>query len=172
VAVSLFKRSGEIIEWGCKWESGGLDLYHAIAAALDDKKITAKFPYRVVELLEPYRTSSRDLARLVDALSFDAAAVIQKEFAHVLSRQSAPGQANAMRADLEPKLNLFLVKTAENWDILTASDKRPIDSKCQHLLKAIIGLCQTVAFAHRTRDKDSQSTASQALLPAERQTQS
>ncbi|MDO8945354.1 MAG: type III-B CRISPR-associated protein Cas10/Cmr2, partial [Desulfobacterales bacterium] len=33
VAVTLFKRSGETNEWGAKWDSGGLDLYCALADA-------------------------------------------------------------------------------------------------------------------------------------------
>ena len=31
VAVTLFKRSGETIEWGVKWDDGGLELYDALS---------------------------------------------------------------------------------------------------------------------------------------------
>ncbi len=158
VAVTLFKRSGETIEWGTKWESGGLDLYDAIASALDAGTLSGKFPYRVVELLDPYRTSGSGLARLDDANGFDAATVIEKEFAHAVSRQSAPGQAEIVRADLGPKLTGFLTKVAEGCDKPTPAGKRAADSKCQRLLAELIGLCQTVAFAHRTRnEQDAES---------------
>src|ERR1035441_1892046 len=60
VAVTLFKRSGETIEWGCKWAGGGLELYRAIADALNAKKLSAKFPYRAAELLLPYLTRSEE----------------------------------------------------------------------------------------------------------------
>ena len=154
VAVTLFKRSGETIEWGCKWESGGLELYRAIAEALADKELSAKFPYRFVELLEPYRTSGNGLARQDDAESFETASVIHKEFDHAVLRQSAPGKANTVRENLQPKLTAFLEKLAGNWDKLTAEDKRPAKTKCQTLLESLIGLCQTVAFAHRTRSEN------------------
>ena len=151
VAVTLFKRSGETIEWGCKWESGGLELYRAIAKALADKQLSAKFPYRFVELLEPYRTSGNGLTRQDDAESFEAASVIHREFDHAVSRQSASGLANTVRENLQPKLTAFLEKLAGNWDELAAEGKRPVKTKCQTLLESLIGLCQTVAFAHRTR---------------------
>lgn len=151
VAVSLFKRSGETIEWGTKWESGGLELYRAIAVALDAGQLSGKFPYRVVELLEPYLTSGPGLARQTDADTFDAAAVIQKEFAHAVSRQSAPGQARTVLAGLEPRLTAFLARLVADWDKSAKENKPPSDSKCQRMLNALIGLCQTAAFAHRTR---------------------
>ena len=154
VAVTLFKRSGETIEWGCKWESGGLELYRAIADALANKELSAKFPYRFVELLEPYQTSGNGLARQDDAESFEAASVIHREFDHAVSRQSASGLANTVRENLQPKLTAFLEKLAGNWDKLTAEDKRPDKTKGQTLLESLIGLCQTVAFAHRTRSEN------------------
>jgi hypothetical protein len=150
VAITLFKRSGEIIHWGTKWDSGGLELYRAIAEALDAGNLSAKFTYRVVELLEPYRTTQHGLSRQEDADSFDAMAVIQKEFVHAISRQSAPGRTDSLRADLEPLLRDFLGKVAAEWDGSATAGKLPSDSKCQRLLNAVIGLCQTVAFAHRT----------------------
>jgi len=56
VAVTLFKRSGETIEWGCKWDNGGLDLYRALAQALRSDQLSNKFPYRFAELLSAYVT--------------------------------------------------------------------------------------------------------------------
>src|SRR5205085_9339513 len=46
VAVSLFKRSGETIEWGCKWADGGLEAYRTMADALAKDVISSKLPYR------------------------------------------------------------------------------------------------------------------------------
>jgi hypothetical protein len=148
----VFKRSGEITEWGCKWDSGGLALYGAVMEAIASNAVSSKFPHRVVELLEPYLTEGRGLARQADAESFDAVAVIQKEFAHAISRQSTPGQTNAVQADLEPKLTALLSKLANECDERMAERNGRAESKAQSLLRALIGLCQTVAFAHRTTD--------------------
>lgn len=131
VAVSLFKRSGEITEWGTQWLSGGLALYQQIAQLLDERKLTAKFPHRVCQLLEPYRNHGR----LSDTSDFNAAAIIRKEFAFAVSRQSKPGTAQANETSLIPKLNEYLGALGEDP---------------QTLLAALIGLCTTVAFAHRT----------------------
>jgi CRISPR-associated protein Cas10/Cmr2 subtype III-B len=87
VAVTLFKRSGETIEWGCKWEGGGLDFYRALADALDAEQLSAKFPYRVVELLAAYLTETTPLVRDAKTVqpvpNFPANEIIRREFAHV-----------------------------------------------------------------------------------------
>lgn len=137
VAVSLFKRSGEITEWGAKWDSGGLALYDAIALALESKALSGKFPHRVCELLEPYRTQRTGLSKQSDAPDFDAVALIRQEFAHAISRQSATGKAKENEASLLPLLAAYLEK---------------LGTDPQTLLTALDGLCTTVAFAHRTRD--------------------
>lgn len=134
VAVSLFKRSGEIAEWGTKWESGGLALYEAIAEALDDGSLTTKFPHRVCQLIEPYR----NCGHLTDASGFAAAAIVREEFGFAISRQSQAGKAKANEASLLPRLDEYLGTLGDDP---------------QTLLQAIDGLCTAVAFAHRTRNE-------------------
>lgn len=137
----MFKRSGEIAEWGCQWQSHGLGLYQAIAARLDSEALTAKFPHRVCQLLEPYLTTRADLSKLSDATDFDAtvSAIIEREFAHAVSRQSQQGTAEANAQALLPLLREYL-------EHLTTTSDSPAQTK----LQALIGLCTTVAFAHRT----------------------
>ena len=138
VAVTLMKRSGEITEWGAKWQSGGLELYAAIAQALDAGSVSAKFPHRVCQLLEPYRHRTDEISAIQDTPDFDATATIRKEFAFAISRQSAPGMQRENDNALLPKLD----------DYLTALGSTP-----QTVLKALDGLCTAVAFAHRTRNQ-------------------
>lgn len=152
VAVSLFKRSGETIEWGSKWESGGLKLYEVIADALDAGQLSGKFPHRAIELLEPYQTSGHQ----EDVDSFDVVAVINKEFAHAVSRQSASGHATTVWANLKPKLFTFMTNLDSDWEKSKVEDKQPAETKRQRTLNSLIGLCQTVAFAHHTRDNDAE----------------
>ncbi len=137
VAVSLFKRSGEITEWGTKWQSGGLALYQKIADLLDEGKLSAKFSHRVCQLLEPYL--AKGAAK--DADDFKADEVIKLEFAHAISRQSAQSQAKDNEAALSSLLNDYLGKLGD---------------APQTLLTALIGLCTTVAFAHRTKSNSAE----------------
>ena len=149
VAVTLFKRFGETIEWGCKWAGGGLQLYRTLAEALDAGKLSGKFPYRFAELLSPYLTESTALvaaagtARPISA--FSAAEVIQEEFKHTLGRQRGP----AFPSEREAR-DLFLTNLTDALNGYLSILKGE-NSDAQ--LRSVVGLCQTVAFAHRTRSE-------------------
>jgi CRISPR-associated protein Cmr2 len=138
VAVTLMKRSGEITEWGTKWSSGGLALYQAIASALKDRAVSAKFPHRICQLLEPYRNQFGIAEQLDNATDFKASEIIQQEFAFTISRQSEHGKAKANATWLEPLLASYL---------------KNLGTDPQLLLQAVDGLCTTVAFARRTSNE-------------------
>jgi CRISPR-associated protein Cmr2 len=153
VAVTLMKRSGEIIEWGAKW-TRGLAFYDALAAGLDSKRLSSKFPHRFAELLEAYVTESTPLARdrqpVQPVAGFPVDDLLRTEIGHCLSRQRGP----AYPKDLEAARN-------QDTKILRALDDYLeslnavgwIDS--ERRLQSVIGLCQTVAFAHRTDGRAS-----------------
>ena len=148
VAVTLFKHSGETIKWGTKWESGGLALYRTIAAALEFEQLSGRFPYQFIKLLSSYITESTPLEKADEKASgavqtvdaFRVAEVVRQEFNHALSGQRGPkfqkevGEQviSKLRADLDHYLASFKAKTPEEQ------------------IQSLIGLCQTVAFAHRT----------------------
>ena len=136
VAVTLFKRSGETIEWGAKWDSGGFEFYRALAAALQTEQLSSKFPYRVVELLEPYLTQQTGLARTMPVPGFDKVTneIIRREFAVACSRQRGPAWTSGVAEPLLSLLDHYVAKLGE-------TEKK---------VRAVIGLCQTVAFANRT----------------------
>ena len=145
VAVTLMKRSGEILEWGCRWESGGLELLSAVQNALAENALSAKFPHRVVELLEPYLTQPTGLTRMKADAGFNGSVeeIIKQEVATALKRQKGGSWNDAIPALLIEKLSSYLRKLAEPQD----------------KIQGVIGLMQTAAFAHRTRtesDKNSQ----------------
>ena len=178
VAVSLFKRSGEITEWGCKW-GGGLALYDALFHAIADQSVSSKFPYRVVELLKPYLAATSSLAptALQAAPDFDAVAVIQREFAHVLDRQALDKKSPSYAALVlhtqtdaaSPSLlttYLTGVKTEATRkladaraDVAKWAERSPAErhrletAPTNDPLTALIGLCQTVAFNERNLPK-------------------
>jgi hypothetical protein len=169
VAVTLMKRSGEMIEWGAKWD-GGLDLYQALARALEADEISSKFPHRFAELLEAYTTDSTPLVKATESVEevkdFPVDDIIRREFDHCLSRQRGTRfprekeKADDFLDRLHRALDNYLAS-------LSARDQcNPSDaSLTEPRLRALIGLCQTVAFAHRTSadsSNDSEPKGNQA----------
>ena len=154
VAVTLMKRSGEIIEWGAKWD-GGLALYVALADGLDSNQLSSKFPHRFAELLEAFVSESTPLAR--DRRSVQPVAdlpvddLLRRELERCLSRQRGPAYpkdwdaARVLDSEILGALNNYLDALTEAK--CTASEER---------LRSIIELCQTVAFAHRTGGRASE----------------
>ena len=165
VAVTLFKRSGECIEWGCKWASGGLELYADIAQALNSGAVSSKFPHRVVELLEPYIAQKTGLqwdaikklepeaaesaARELDVQAFEKQVdkIIQREFSIVCSRQQGPNRSPELTQKLQTSLADYLSDLKEQESTKTKLPKVAVSTP---MLQGVIGLCQTVAFANRT----------------------
>ncbi len=140
LSVTLLKRSGEISHWGSKWDTGGIEIYRLIADNLKPGGLSAKFPHRVCQLLEPYVTTDKGLSKQTNAPGFDAIPIIQKEFAHAAKRQGS----KAIADQLEGPLNSYL---------------NHLGSDPQTLLTSVIGLCTTVAFADRTKPAEKQTTA-------------
>lgn len=133
-AVTLLKRSGEMVLWGAGWESNGLALHEAVFQALAAGWLSTRFPHRVCELLNPYLNHASGLRQRQDAPGFDAHAVIRLEFSHALERQGKKDAAAA--AQLLQKLDDYLSR---------------VPPSPQLALQAVIGLCQSVAFIHRNR---------------------
>ena len=160
VAVNLCKRSGEIIEWGAKWDSGGLELYQALAAALKGDELSAKFPHRLIALLEPYTQLGTvepytqlgtGLTRRSTSEDFEAKAeeIVGRDFGTVCERQRGQAFPRGQAADFQKK---FADLLKNYWGALGAASKpggAPVSAEAK--IRTLIGLCQTVAFAHRTR---------------------
>jgi len=138
VAVTLMKRSGEIGKWGCQWESGGIDLYEKIDALSEGDEISAKFPHRVCELLEPYRNFNKGLSRQEDVADFKPSEVIALEFMHAAERQGSKQTVAILKKPLADYLGKI--------------------NGTQEQLSAVVGLCTTIAFA--SRNKNSKTTKS------------
>ena len=144
VNVTLLKRSGETIEWGCKWDDGGLDLYQEIASALKNEELSAKFPYRLAELLVPYLVESAPLAgkALANVPDFPVDDVVEIEFFNTLERQ---------RGKARPEFSKLSERMRPHLKAYVASLNRVgKGTKIQDKIKSFLGLCQTVAFANRT----------------------
>ena len=156
VAVSLFKRSGEITEWGCRWDSGGMALYQSISDLLHAKKLSGRFPHRVCALLDSYTNLPTELVRkiLEDAPDFDAAAIIAEEFAFAAERHGSKNTATHLIPFVEKYLSgVKRAYDADSTKRVKENRSPPSMSAIQTCLAAFIGLCTTVAFAHRTRSE-------------------
>lgn len=177
VAVSLFKRSGEIIEWGCKWDDGGLDVYYAMFKAIEDDSVSRKFPHRVAELLESYLTQAVPLtAGAMESIKdFPVLDIILREFNHALDRQGQNKQADsfsalagtasmkdnsAIRRYIEHTIRLAearLTTTKMNtakWHSLTPGERNKLEAGLvDSPISALIGLCKTVSFIERNLPK-------------------
>lgn len=55
LAVSVVKRSGEIIHWGCKWNSRAFDIYDSLSKGKGD---FSRFAYKLAGFLMPYDFAS------------------------------------------------------------------------------------------------------------------
>lgn len=149
VAVTLMKRSGEIIQWGTRWE-GGLTLYQTLRSALEEGRLSGKFCHRWIELLEAYLVERTGLMGRSSAGQTPAFTevddVIRRELEHVLSRQRGdrfpadPAERQSFLAGIRSALQTYLGALS---DAKVSSPERRLQS--------VIGLCQTCAFAHRTR---------------------
>ncbi len=140
LAVTLMKRSGEIIEWGCQWESGGLEAHQTMVAALQDEVVSKKFPHRIVELVDGYLSDDADKLGAVKPIPDFAevvTGVLQREVGIAAERQRGEAYSRESVCALQGSIEQYLKPVA--------TDRKVRD---------LIGLCQTVAFTHRTSNKN------------------
>ncbi len=93
LALAIYKRTGEIQEWGCKWGSQGLRLLKTLVALPKarekDAKSLGRFPYKLAGLLRPYGLKGA----LGDERMRD---VVLAETRHAIAQ--TPGMAGALDA--------------------------------------------------------------------------
>mgnify|MGYP001078053817 CR=1 FL=1 len=161
VAVTLLKRSGETIEWGCQWGSGGLEAYTKMMEAVQNHVVSAKFPYRIVELVDGYQTGQAEaLGSMSPADGFDQVVlqIVDMEIATAADRQRGPAYDPEAAQELRSVVLAYL--------------KHPRLRTTQDKVQALIGLCQTVAFIARSLPESSSAISdqkSETQQPAERQ---
>ena len=135
IAFSLYKRSGEILQWGCKWDSAALPLMEtldqltpmpkpdraqnghetkdatdAATAAVRQWELSERFPYALSALLQPYQLQ-RPLAISLE----DMRAIIRREVEHVMSRQGKSLQDAAKKHPEAQRQLQELQKRMHSW---------------------------------------------------------
>lgn len=97
LAVTLFKRSGEMIRWGARFDSNAFALLQILREHYRspwghpeaDTAISGRFPYRLAEVLEPYGRT--------DPITPGLKGILLREFQAVVERQT---KVDAMSATL------------------------------------------------------------------------
>jgi CRISPR-associated protein Cmr2 len=95
-AISLFKRSGEIMEWGGKWEGGAVDLYQEFIRHMSTGAVSGRFAYALEELVSPYRNSGT----MSNDGAFPTKQIAAIELERVLERQVGEPSVRAALRDL------------------------------------------------------------------------
>lgn len=85
LAVSVLKRSGEILKWGCKWNSNAFDIYSRLTERSDR---LSRFAYKLAGFLEPYALKKGDLN---DTSTMRQ--VVLEETLHTLKQTEGAGDA-------------------------------------------------------------------------------
>lgn len=105
IAINVYKRSGEIIEWGAKWDAPALTLMNRITELTRTDQLSGRFPYALAGLLQPYALKGNGQVG-------DIVEIIQHEVRHVLGRQGA-GLSAEERAALEKEIGAYLETTQD-----------------------------------------------------------
>ena len=84
LAVSVLKRSGEILKWGCKWDSAAFDIYDRLT---EQSGKLSRFAYKLAGFLEPYALKKGDLGE-----SNDMRQVVLEETLHTLKQTEGAGE--------------------------------------------------------------------------------
>ncbi len=88
LAVTLFKRSGEILEWGGKWDGQGNKLLQKLKADLKNPKgLNARFPHKLEAQLSPYLSASESI-QSDEHFDTNFPDILELEVQHTLSRNA------------------------------------------------------------------------------------
>lgn len=154
VAFTVIKRSGETVEWAAKWDSQAIPATRRLLKALHENVVSAKFPYRLAELLEGFQSRRTNLASpLKPVEGFNLPDVFARSLKIVLERQRGPGwQFENRGADFE---NGF---TSEMTDWLRSMTGSP--EQIDFAIRQLLGFCAFCGFAKRHPETEtSNSTA-------------
>jgi len=157
LAVTLFKRSGETIHWGAKFNSPAFDLLELFQrhyrVPLENPRqgmpVTGKFPYRVAELLGRFEASAPVTAELCQIAKAEFTWITQQQIRRVGPIQS-DGALAQLRQDLCQKAAAYLDHLLNfQWERPTADgNKQRVTAP--RPLREFIHLFALEAFIART----------------------
>lgn len=146
-SISVMKRSGEIAEWGAKWDSGACELLAAWQDCLSRKLISAKGAHRYAELLTPYLNKPSELVRYQEneAYSQDAATIAMLELNSMLERQWLSPRdkedKERLRSCMQRYISHLLQQETDSGNTRALRITNPADE--------LVPLCSVIAFYGR-----------------------
>ena len=160
VAVTVMKRSGETVEWAARWNDDGVQAAFTLLDALRDGVVSAKFPYRLGELMSTYRTQASALMKpMQEVQNFDLPAVFGHELRTVLTRQRGPAWETGgvqfeqnFRQQMDAWLATMLAapKPKAGQALLTEAEGKIAASKrLDQAITQLLALCAYCGFAKR-----------------------
>ncbi len=147
-AISLFKRSGEQLDWGAKWDSYGHQSLDLLCKALNEGQLNARFPHKFEALLAPYRCAAG--SGLVAEFADEFPDLLEKELDHCLHRNEGGSLSDDAREtlirywedDLAKRLAEDTASPSQNDSGKSAAAARRFD----HALNQFINLLRTAAW--------------------------
>ncbi|MCX8107462.1 MAG: type III-B CRISPR-associated protein Cas10/Cmr2, partial [Verrucomicrobiae bacterium] len=142
VALTLIKRSGETVHWGCKWDSGGLAAYEKMIQTITSDVLSNRFPHRLIELVEQYQVEdSGTLGGIEAEPEFKTVLlnVLKREIDVVTHRQ----QGKNYNPENASKVTNAILVYLQSLELKSPKDITTV-------VGDLIGLCKTVAFVCRS----------------------
>lgn len=140
-AVSLFKRSGEILEWGANWDSGALKIYRnfiELSNAVPEEKpvFSNRFGYALSSRLSNYVSGAKAIKDVPD---FPLSEIIRREFDLVFRQQSRqPDAQNEADAKyVKPRREFENAASTDENDSYHANLLRKYKNKPHHIRNVI-----------------------------------
>lgn len=117
LALAIYKRSGEILGWGCRWDSPALEIYKKLSELDRQQRQIGGFPYKLSRLLQPYELNGAIPNGMHD--------VVMAEFKHAVAQtEGIKGELDERQVEtylvqceskrIEDFLTLFLVEAFIN----------------------------------------------------------
>lgn len=143
-SISLMKRSGEIIEWGAKWNSGAQELLDTWQACIENRLISTKGAHRYAELLTPYMSRRNELVNYQQCEEYakQAAGIALLELESMLERQWC-GASRAEQDTLRAALSTYVQR------LMTEQIGTPAKPRVSNPVDELVPMCSVVAFIGR-----------------------
>lgn len=150
-SINLLKRSGEIIEWGAKWDSGAHELLKTWQESIENGRISAKGAHRYAELLTPYMSRRNELLNYQQHEEYNsqAADIALLEFESMLDRQWCCKEQEP-REELRKALSKYVMSL--KTEQIGTTDKKRVSNPVDEL----IPMCSVVAFIGRNPNENTQ----------------
>ena len=143
-ALTINKRSGEITEWSARFDTEdaeetpahrqAIPAFLAITLAMKNEILSSKFPYKMLEFIEPYRSRKSPISTVSDCPTFPVKEAVLADLATVMERQRGPQYSQSGATNVATALKTYLANLPNSPDAV---------------LESLTGLFTVAAFLNR-----------------------